>query len=62
MDHTAAELQESQEVNTLLLGMWIPQSKLEWIERMFPTAIINEMPYLFITEDLENSENCVEGN
>ena len=57
LDHLAAELWDSQELKPLLLGMWIPQSKLEWIERMFSTAAVNKMPCLFITEDNENSEN-----
>lgn len=49
-DHSAAELRDSQELNPLLPGMWIPQSKLEWIERTFPTAVVNGVPCLFIVE------------
>ena len=35
-DRSAAELRDSQELNPLLPGTWIPQSELERIERTFP--------------------------
>lgn len=34
LDHMAAELRPSQEVDIFLLGIWIPSSKLEWNEEI----------------------------